>query len=497
LASANPDARAKRKIVDVVTIKHHGEQLLVPDGMSIDRAIAVLQRRKVEDEMEVGVNHTFDTFPWDGARALMRALGRKFGWADYSSATIDGFFGPIKQNVQFIDVEVGYKKHERVAWGRVLLPGVEGELHTSMTTIRDGAVNRAAFALTGTVKRKHEHIVAELAEEVRRVLAEESIYRGKAIRIRFRDDQGQQFVDPWSGNPLPLEPKFLNLTTVREQDMVFSFRVEGAIKTNIFAPIEYAEQARKAGIPLKRGVLLAGQFGVGKTLAAYVTAKKAEENGWTFLYVETPTELSEAIRFAQMYAPAVVFCEDIDRIYDKLEGQKRDAQTDALLNIIDGIDSKAGEVMVVLTTNNVEGIHQALLRPGRLDAVVNVEPPDAEAVERLIHVYGRGLVPQDEDLGMVGDLLAGAIPAVIREAVERAKLSAIRLNPGHDLVVTGAALLDAATSMQMQLELLRPKAVDHRSDIEKAAAILGSAITKGVNDETQRSLRDEAYLLTH
>jgi transitional endoplasmic reticulum ATPase len=445
--------------------------------------------------MEINVHHVFDTFPWDGARATMKALARKFGWADLSSSTVDGFFGPIKQNVQFIDVEVGYKQHERVAWGKVMLPGTTGaELHMAMVNIRDGAVMRAAFALTGSIKRKDEHIVAELAEEIRRVLAEDSIYRGKAIRIRFRDDQGQQFIDPWSGQALPLEPKFLNLSTVREQDMVFSARVEGAIKTNIFAPIEYATQARKAGIPLKRGVLLAGQFGVGKTLAAHVTAKKASEQGWTFLYVETPSELAEAIRFAQMYAPAVVFCEDIDRIYDKLEGQKRDAKTDELLNIVDGIDSKAGEVMVVLTTNNVENIHQALLRPGRLDAVINVEPPDAEAVGRLIRVYGRGLVPLDEDLSMVGELLAGAIPAVIREAVERAKLSAIRLNPNHDLVVTGAALLDAATSMEMQLKLLMPKAVDYRSDIEKAADILGNHVGR-VGDELRGVRGELAYRL--
>jgi transitional endoplasmic reticulum ATPase len=461
----------------VVNVVRHGEEFIIPHGMDFDRAIAVLQRRKLEDEQEVSVWYEFDTFPWDGARALMKALKNKFGWADYSSHTVETFFGPIKNNVRFMQIEVGPKQYEPIAWGQVMIPGVDGTVNCSTSVVQDGTVQRLIFALGGQVKRKHENVVAELAAEIRKVLATDSIYKGKAIRIRFRDEKGQQFIDPWSGQPLPLQPHFLHIDGITEKDMVFSRRVEGAIRTNIFTPIERTAAVKKAGIPLKRGVLLAGQFGVGKTLVAHVTAKKATENGWSFLYVETASELPDAIKFAQMYAPAVVFCEDIDRFVGV---EKRDVKTDELLNIIDGIDTKTSEVMVVLTTNEVEKIHQSMLRPGRLDAVINVEPPDAEAAQRLIHLYGRGLVPLDEDLSMVGDLLAGSIPAVIRETVERAKLSAIGLNEGGALVVTGSAMLDATQTMQMQLELLKPKVADERSDMEKAADRLGGHLIEMV-----------------
>ena len=113
--------------------------------------------------------------------------------------------------------------------------------------------------------------------------------------------------------------------------------------------------------------------------------------------------------------------------------------------------------MVILTTNAVENINKAMLRPGRLDAVINFERPDAYTAERLIRYYGGELVPQHEDLQAVGVALAGQIPAVIRECVERAKLSAIKLY-GSAGLIDAAALLDAAEGMQWQLALLNGKA---------------------------------------
>ena len=55
-------------------------------------------------------------------------------------------------------------------------------------------------------------------------------------------------------------------------------------------------------------------------------------------------------------------------------------------------DSKDSEIMVVLTTNEVSKIHPAFLRPGRIDAVVSIRPPDTEATVRMVRRYGRGLV---------------------------------------------------------------------------------------------------------
>src|SRR5258708_28838158 len=164
------------------------------------------------------------------------------------------------------------------------------------------------------------------------------------------------------GKPLAMPaPGCLDLAQVGANDVVFHDDVDRAIHGSVFTPIERAEECRKLGIPLKRGVLLAGPFGVGKTLAAYVAAAKAEKAGWTFVYCETAPELSDVVRFAQQYAPAVVFCEDIDRVVSGA----RDIDMDQLLSIVDGIQSQESHILIVRPTNEVKDINQAILPPAR------------------------------------------------------------------------------------------------------------------------------------
>jgi len=136
----------------------------------------------------------------------------------------------------------------------------------------------------------------------------------------------------------------------------------------------------------------------------------------------------------------------------------------------------------VLTTNNVEKINRAMLRPGRLDAVIPVRAPDAEAAIKLVRNYSRGLLKAtDDEMVPVGAALAGLIPAVIREAVERSKLAAIVRLPkdATQLDLRPEDLIRANSSMQAQLKLMAQPIPDTRSDIEKAAAVLGEAIRGG------------------
>src|SRR5690606_13329978 len=116
-----------------------------------------------------------------------------------------------------------------------------------------------------------------------------------------------------------------------------------------------------------------------------------------------------------------------------------------------------------------------------LHAVIRVNPPDADAAVRLVRLYGRGLIDENEDLSEVGRAMAGQIPAVIREAVERAKLYQMsEMQEGDELRLTASALLGAAEDMAEQLQLLQPKAKDPRSDLEKLGDIIGKRIAGGI-----------------
>lgn len=442
-----------------------GTQIIIPEGMTYLTAIEHLNTRMQYEEQTVSISETVDAFVWDGALAFQKAMREIFGWSD--AVPVKTFFG--ENPPEMISIETGYRKTELVPWGQFKVPGVTGTLATS-TNLDDGMVK---FAIGAQIKRKNEKKIRALIKRTQELVDTESIYKGHAFKLRFKDENGR-------ADPTPM-PKFLNLTKVNPEELVFSEAVQGAITTNLFAAIENTEKCREFKIPLKRGVLLYGPYGTGKSLTSYVTAKKCEENGWTFLYCERADELAAMVKMAHHFQPAVVFCEDIDRSVSGV----RTVAMDDILNIVDGIESKGVEIMVILTTNHVEEINQALLRPGRLDAVINVLPPDAVAVQKLLRVYGRGLIPANADLTEVGKKLAGLIPAVIREVVEKAKLSAIKLGLPENgkMLLTSEALLDSALSMDNQLELLnRKKEIEPPELVQSLQAVIGSVVEARIND---------------
>lgn len=431
-----------------------GKQIILPEGMGYDAAIKSLQRKMKEEETLVNISHEIDAYPHDGAWALMNVLKDRYGWA--SPVPTPGFFMDIPPTM--ISVEVAPGQFEQAFWGDFQLPGIEGRIST-------GSMNkngRIIFRIAGSVKKKHQKEVAAVAEGVKKWLAEHSVYRHQAIRLRTTDD-GQ--LDLNQG------PTFVDLSGVKEEELVLPTGVQEAVDTNLFALIEYTDACKANKIPLKRGLLFEGPYGTGKTLCASVAAKKCVKNSWTFIYLDRVTGLKAALEFAQQYAPAVVFAEDIDRA---VNGEERTVDIDDVLNTIDGIESKSSNIITVLTSNHVENINRAMLRPGRLDAIVAFQAPDKEAAARLIKLYARDLLKEGESVDEAAAELAGQIPAIIREVVERSKLHAIFRTKGNRFTLIGEDLTHAAKGMKKHIELLSEK----KEVVKNAATVLGESMQK-------------------
>lgn len=432
---------------------HHDGKIMIPNGMEISEVIGFLKEYESYYNQEMEVNRIYDVFPYDGALALQRVFKSRFGWVP--GRTIPGSFFEKPQIPATISVEVGFKKTEQVPWGMFKLPGVEGTLTTNFTR-KNG---RVVFCISGNILRKDEWLVNEIFEDVQRELDKGSIYLGQAISIRFFEDNGDE-------KPVP-DVKFID-ATISPENLILSEELEEVVETNLLTPVRRARDCALNGIQVKRGVLLGGDYGTGKTLAAAVAAHEAVANDVTYLYVPRADELSHAIRFARQYDnPAcVVFCEDIDRV---MHGE-RNTSMDELLNVIDGIDGKDTNIIVVLTTNFLEEINQAMLRPGRLDAVIEITPPDAKAVERLLRYYGASSIESQTDLEEIGRELAGNIPAIIAEVVKRAKLAELRrIDPGNRITsLSQDSLMEAARTMTKQLSLLEEREIDTTPDLDSA-----------------------------
>jgi transitional endoplasmic reticulum ATPase len=450
--------------VHVAGVVRHGEKIILPQGMSTADAIESLKRQLRYDNEVVQMNFDFPYFVWDGAHALAKVMQKRYGFV-FGEKT-RSMFGSKPPQLIGIETEIGTTV--QVPWGKFSVPSIEEGVFECGYTMKEG---KLLFKLSVTCKHMYEDDIKKLHSEVEAYLKTNSIYKGKAFSIRFTDDDGEKMLD---NGEVPT-PKFLDVAKDREMELVFPRDVQAQIETNLFTVLERIDEVRASGIPVKRGILLAGNYGVGKTLTAYVAAHKAVKSGITYIYCQKPEEFPDVMRLAAQYAPALVFCEDVDRIVPS----ERDKAVDELINIIDGVETKNVEIVTVFTTNAVNNVNKSLLRPGRMDAVIVVKEADSEAVQRLIKNYAGKFLEPGIDLTEIGDLLAGNIPAVIREVCERSKLAAMRLTPkGKKLdIIPVPALREASLTMKMQLDLLGKQDEPKKEGLEQVAESIAAVAT--------------------
>lgn len=438
------------------TVEHSGRKITLPADptpLPLLDAAEILTQMHEESHQEVAISESIRGAHYvDGLVAFTGAMEEVFGWT--RAVNIPGFFGDTPP--VYVDVPTGVGQTTRVLTGRFTMPNVKGWVQTSS----DQEKGVTVFRIVGKTIRQFQPLFEELAEVTRRRVLENSIFKNKAFELQFED--GRVSDEP---------PRFIDVSGA--ETPIFSRETERAVQANILTPIQHSQRCRDMRIPLKRGVLLEGPYGTGKTLVSRQAAQEALKHGWTHITIREPQNLAPTLEFARKFQPCVVFVEDIDR---EMEGEDRTQRIDNILNTLDGVDSKNSEVMVVFTSNHAENINRAMMRPGRLDAVISVQNPDAAAAQRLAQVYGGKMLDPNADYSLAGEALAGQSPAVIREIVERAKLFAMGdVGPDEAFVLSPQALIDSGETMQRQLALLEPK-------VEEPDTIGEAFIQRIVND---------------
>jgi cell division protease FtsH len=217
------------------------------------------------------------------------------------------------------------------------------------------------------------------------------------------------------------------------------------------------DRYRRLGGRIPHGVLLSGPPGTGKTLLARAVAGEANAPFFSLSaseFVEAIVGIGAArVRdlFAQAKesAPSIVFIDELDAIgRARTSGaagfsggnDEREQTLNQILTEMDGFDSSTG-VIVIAATNRPDVLDQALLRPGRFDRRVAVQPPDRAGRQRILEVHTRTVpLADDVDLGRIAASTPGMVGADLANLVNEAALLAARLN--HDKV-TGADFADA------------------------------------------------------
>src|ERR1700744_5629885 len=242
-----------------ITVERVGDKLIVPEHLSFVDAMAALQRRHEEENQDINVNHQFLMTPPEGALAFLKTLRELFGFVNPTSTP--GFFGP--KPPEFLAVDVGPGKTEMIPMGRLRLPGISGWIEPSYQFVE----GNPRFMFHGIVKGKDKNAIQRIADRMRELVKEDSLYRGQAMRVKFPDlETATSIVDFF--------PKFMDVSKVDPSTLIYEDGIGELVDGTLFTPIEHTNECRRQNIPLKRGILLEGPYGVGKTLTATVTAKK-------------------------------------------------------------------------------------------------------------------------------------------------------------------------------------------------------------------------------
>ncbi len=225
-------------------------------------------------------------------------------------------------------------------------------------------------------------------------------------------------------------------------DLILSPRIKNEIQMNLKNLIEYREIYKKNGLQVKRGLILAGEPGTGKTVLAKILCNTVD---WTFVWVtsknlESPKRVAQIVSLCRDLAPAILFLEDIDLFGGSRESNNNPMMLGELLNQLDGVEENT-DIIVIGSTNNKEVLEKALVaRPGRFDKVIDFPLPALAERMRMIKVFSNGLLSDDVDyIEEVAKEAKKKTGAQIRELVNMAVIFAVdekSYDADHKLIIT-------------------------------------------------------------
>ena len=248
---------------------------------------------------------------------------------------------------------------------------------------------------------------------------------------------------------------------------------------------------RSLGANIPKGVLLVGPPGTGKTLLAKAVAGEAKVpffsiSGSDFVEMFVgvgAARVRDLFQQAQTKAPCIVFIDELAAL-GKARGSnpwgghdEREQTLNALLVEMDGFESNKG-VIIMAATNRPEILDMALLRPGRFDRQVVVDPPNIDGRDAIlkVHVRGKKLAPE-VNLRVIAARTPGFVGADLANVLNEAALLAARRGKKE----IGMKELEEAvdremTGIERRSRVLKPKIKEKIAYHECGHAIVGAKL---------------------
>ena len=246
--------------------------------------------------------------------------------------------------------------------------------------------------------------------------------------------------------PSTIREVFVEVPDVRWEDVGGLARVKQKLIEAVLWPLQYQAVFATAKIRPSKGILLVGPPGTGKTLLAKAIATESQVN---FISVKGPALLSkyvgesekgvrETFRKARQAAPCIVFFDEIDALIPVRGGGGDSHVSERVLSQflaeLDGVE-ELKNVLVLGTTNRIDLLDPAMLRPGRFDEIVEIPLPDEQGRREIfaVHLRGKPLSAQAAALDLAprtGNFSGAEVQSVCRNAALKAVRRAVQQGAG-------------------------------------------------------------------
>lgn len=264
--------------------------------------------------------------------------------------------------------------------------------------------------------------------------------------------------------PSAMRSLFVEAPPVRYADIGGQAFVIKKLQESVEWPLRHPEAFQRLGVKPPKGVLLYGPPGCSKTVLARACAS---ESGVNFVAVKGPELLNkfvgeseravrEIFRKARAVSPSIIFFDEIDALAtsrtasESAAGSSHEGVLTSLLNEMDGVQELLG-VTIIAATNRPDAIDSALMRPGRLDRILYVGPPDYDGRKEILRIRMNGMkVESTVDIDQIASMTDGCSGAEIAALCQEAALLTMQDNMNAPWV-TNDAFITAAKAVKRQI----------------------------------------------
>jgi ATPase family associated with various cellular activities (AAA) len=322
----------------------------------------------------------------------------------------------------------------------------EGEARLALL-FREASPHSGQDQTTVEVLCTNSDRAAAVLGEIRALALKHSVFRGQILSF-----ESEMF------GPRAAPLSFHERPALGRESLVLPAGVLEAIEGQVVGVARHRSRLVASGQHLKRGVLLHGPPGTGKTHTLRYLMSLLTGTTVVMLSGDALQFIAPAVSIARALQPALVIVEDVDLIAEERgmhPGQH--PLLFELLNEIDGLGEDA-DVTFLLTTNRADLLEPALAqRPGRVDQAVELPLPDPEGRRRLLALYRGNLDLQLSDTEPIVAQTEGMTASFFKELLRRAALMSAESGQGDGddaLTVTDdhlRAALDHLLAEQNQL----------------------------------------------